>query len=83
MVELGLNELTALRQVAAGRSPWDGWDRGVEHADRPAQSEAYGRRQRAIEGLRAKSLLCREGLLTDEARAALKALDRVTEDVRG
>lgn len=83
MVELGLTEMTVLRQVAAGRSPWDGWDQGVEHADRAAQSEAYGRRQRAIESLRQRGLICPEGLITEDARTTLKAFDRVTEGVRG
>lgn len=64
--------LTVLQNVAAGRSPWHGWD--ANHPARTSEGqEAYEARARAITACRDSGLLTAENLLTAEGRQVLKS----------
>jgi|GEM_PF-3462611 len=70
-VPLGGREV--LNAVAAGRSPWHGWDHGT--AARTAEGqEAYEARARVITACREHGLLTGENLLTELGRDALKSM---------
>ena len=64
---------TVLEAVAAGRSPWHGWDFG-HPARTPEGQEAYEARARVITACREHGLLTAENLLTDAGREALKSM---------
>lgn len=62
-----------LEAVAAGRSPWHGWELG--HAARtPEGQEAYQARARVITACREHGLLTDANILTEGGRAALKSM---------
>lgn len=63
-----------LDNVAAGRSPWHGWDAG-QVARSPEGQAAYLARARAITACRELDLLTPENLLTPAAQALLQALE--------
>lgn len=60
-----------LRHVAAGRSPWTGWDAG-QAARTGENHDTYAARAEVIRACRAKGLLGEDGLLTDDGLKALK-----------
>lgn len=62
-----------LEAVAAGRSPWHGWDFG-HPARTPEGQEAYEARARLITACRDHGLLTGENLLTDLGRDAIKSM---------
>lgn len=75
VVELPKGGLEVLRHVQAGRSPWTGWDAGVE-ARMPEGHLAYRDRSDLIVTLRRRKLLTDDGLLTDLAEGVLDLLER-------
>lgn len=66
--------LAVLRAVAAGESPWSGWDDGIA-AKTGEASDAYAERKSLITGLRRDGMLTDNNHLTAEGRA-LVALER-------
>lgn len=72
VVFVPLGGLAVLDAVAAGRSPWHGWDAGV-FAKTPEGQEAYAVRARLITACRRAGLLTEENVLTAEGRTALAA----------
>ena len=66
--------MEVLRRVAAGESPWTGWDTGVAARTGEA-SDAYAERRNIIDALRRDGLLTEHNHLTAEGKA-LVAVER-------
>ncbi len=69
MTTLPIGGRAVLNNVAAGRSPWHGWE-GGHAAKTPEGQDAYSARALAIRECRERGLLTAENLLTDAGRAA-------------
>lgn len=73
VITVPLGGHVVLEAVAAGRSPWHGWELG--HAARtPEGQEAYAARARVITACREHGLLTDTNLLTDDGRNAIKSM---------
>ena len=62
-----------LEAVAAGRSPWHGWDKGTA-ANTYEGQDAYRRRAEVITECRDHGLMTAENLLTDKGRKVLQVV---------
>jgi len=69
-----IGALDVLRRVAAGESPWSGWDKGVAARSGEA-SDAYAERRNLIDALRRDGFLTEHNHLTAEGQA-LVAVER-------
>lgn len=66
--------MEVLRRVAAGESPWSGWDSGVAARTGEA-SDAYAERWDVIDALRRDGFLTEHNHLTDQGQS-LVAMER-------
>lgn len=73
VITVPLGGRAVLEAVAAGRSPWHGWEAGAP-ANTSEGQEAYQARARVITACREHRLLTGENLLTELGREALKSM---------
>lgn len=73
VITVPLGGRAVLEAVAAGRSPWHGWEAGSP-ANTPEGQEAYEARARVITACREHGLLTAENLLTERGREAIKSM---------
>lgn len=73
MSEAPTNAPAILALVAAGKSPWEGWDLACQGVSAKGKAAAYARRRDQIQACRSAGLLDDDGLVTDAGTAVLRA----------